>query len=57
MSQSTKLTPEEKQNGKRKLLVPSQEIQELMEPISLENFTELVAKTIPPSKSLAQETK
>ena len=57
MPQSTKLTDEEKQNGKRKLLIPSQEIQELMEPIAFEDFTELIAKTIPPSQSPAQETK
>ncbi len=49
MAQSTKLTPEEKQNGKRKLLIPSKEIQEKMEPISLEMFTGIVRKTIPPS--------
>jgi hypothetical protein len=30
MSPSTKLTDEEKQRGKRKLLIPSKEIQELM---------------------------
>lgn len=57
MPQSTKLTDEEKQNGKRKLLIPSEDIQELMEPITLEEFTDLVAKTIPPSQSPAQENK
>lgn len=57
MSQSTKLTDEEKQNGKRKLLIPSEEIQELMEPLTLEEFTDLVAKTIPPSQSPDPETK
>lgn len=36
MAQSTKLTDKEKQNGKRKLLIPSLEIQELMDPITLE---------------------
>jgi hypothetical protein len=45
----TKLTDEEKQNGKRKLLIPSQEIQELMQPITLEEFTSVVKKAIPPS--------
>jgi len=49
MPQSTKLTDEEKQNGKRKLLIPSEDIQELMEPITEEEFTALVKKTIPPS--------
>lgn len=57
MTKSTKLTDDEKQNGKRKLLIPSQDIQELMEPLTLEDFTDLVAKTIPPSQSPAQETK
>ena len=41
MSQSTKLTEEEKNNGKRKLLIPSEEIQELMQPFTFEDFTEL----------------
>lgn len=49
MPQSTKLTDEEKLNGKRKLLIPSQDIQELMEPITEEEFAALVKKTIPPS--------
>jgi hypothetical protein len=49
MPQSTKLTDEEKQNGKRKLLIPSEEIQELMRPITIEEFSGLVRKTIPPS--------
>lgn len=57
MSQSTKLTDKEKQNGKRKLLIPSKDIQELMETITLEDFTDLVKKTIPPSQSPAQESK
>jgi hypothetical protein len=49
MSQSTKLTGEEKQNGKRKLLIPSKEIQELMEPITEDEFAALVDKAIVPS--------
>jgi hypothetical protein len=49
MSPSPKLTDEEKQNGKRKLLTPSEEIQELMEPVSYGEFTGLVKKAIPPS--------
>ena len=57
MRQSTKLNETEKQNGKRKLLVPSEDIQELMEPIAFEDFAGLVEKTIPPSQSPAQETK
>jgi hypothetical protein len=47
MSPSLKLTKEEKQNGKRKLLIPSEEIQELMEPISYEEFASVVKKSIP----------
>jgi ribosomal protein L19E len=50
MSPSPKLTDEEKQNGKRKLLIPSKEIQELMEPITREDFVRLVKRAIPPSK-------
>jgi hypothetical protein len=38
MGQSTKLTDKEKQNGKRKLLIPSADIQELMEPLMLEGI-------------------
>jgi hypothetical protein len=34
MRQSTKLTDKEKQNGKRMLLIPSQDIQEPMEPVT-----------------------
>ena len=49
MSQSTKLTDEEKQNGKRKLLIPSKEIQELMEPITVEEFAALVDRATVPS--------
>jgi hypothetical protein len=49
MSPSAKLTEEEKQNGKRKLLIPSKEIQELMEPITYEEFESVVKKAIPPS--------
>ena len=57
MAQSTKLTDEEKQNGKRKLLIPSEEIQELMEPITLEEFNGLVRKAIPPSPPPAPRAK
>lgn len=49
MSPSAKLTHEEKQNGKRAILIPSKEIQELMEPITIESFTTLVKRTIPPA--------
>lgn len=54
MSPSSKLTAEEKQNGKRKLLIPSKEIQEQMTPITREAFTRLVKKAIPPSPRPAQ---
>jgi hypothetical protein len=49
MSRSTSLTDEEKQNGKRAVLIPPKEIQELMQPITLESFTSLVKRTIPPA--------
>jgi hypothetical protein len=49
MSKSQKLTDEEKQNGKRKLLIPSKEIQEIMEPITEEEFGLLVDRAISPS--------
>ncbi len=48
MLRSHKLTESEKQNGKRKLLIPSEEIQELMQPITREEFARLVTKAIPP---------
>ena len=50
MSPSAKLTEQEKQNGNRKLLIPSKEIQELMQPIEYEEFETLVKKAIPPSQ-------
>jgi hypothetical protein len=56
MPQSTKLTKEEKQNGKRKLLIPSPDIQELMVPITEEEFSTLVGKTIPPSSQPDSKT-
>ncbi len=49
MSPSPKLTEAEKQNGKRKLLIPSEEIQELMEPITQDDFSRIVKRTIPDS--------
>jgi hypothetical protein len=48
MRPSSKLTEQEKQNGKRKLLIPSEEIQELMEPITEEEFAVLVDKATLP---------
>jgi tmRNA-binding protein len=47
MSSSSKLTEDKKQNRKRKLLIPSKEIQELMEPMSGEEFCLLVKRAIP----------
>ena len=52
----SKLTEEEKQNGKRKLLIPSAEIQELMEPITEEAFATLVDRAIAPSPQPDSET-
>ena len=49
MSPSPKLTDEEKQNGKRAVLIPSKDIQEKMHPITRESFTRLVKRAIPPS--------
>ena len=57
MSASTKLTQAEKQNGKRKLLIPSKEIQELMEPVTLDDFTTLLKKAIPPSRQPESKAK
>jgi ribosomal protein L19E len=57
MAKSSKLTDEEKKNGKRKLLIPSQEIQELMEPITREEFARLIKKAIPPSPQPETATK
>jgi hypothetical protein len=51
MPRSTALTEQEKQNGKRKVLIPSQEIQDLMEPVDYEDFAGLVRKAIPPSQA------
>jgi hypothetical protein len=57
MSKPRKLTKKEKRNGKRKLLIPSEEIQELMYPITLEDFEGAVRKAIPPSPSPDPEEK
>jgi hypothetical protein len=47
MKRSPKLTKKEKRNGKRKLLIPSEEIQELMQPVSAEMFEDAVKRAIP----------
>lgn len=57
MNRSSKLTDEEKQNGKRELLIPSEGIQELMESITEEDFAVLVKRAIPPSPKPDQATK
>ncbi len=57
MNQSSKLTEEEKRNGKRKFLIPSQEIQNMMEPTTEEEFASLVKRAIPPSPQPDQATK
>jgi hypothetical protein len=51
MGHSTKLTKKEKRNGRRKLLIPSKDIQAKMHPISLDMFTGIVQKAIPPPPS------
>ena len=48
MSPSPKLTDEEKQNGKRAVLIPSKEIRAKMRPITYGSFASLVKKAIPP---------
>lgn len=53
----SQLTEAEKQNGKRKVLIPSQEIQDLMQPITEDEFAALVRKTIPPSPQSDQSAK
>lgn len=57
MNSSAKLTDEEKQNGKRAVLIPSADIQEKMHPITREDFTRLVRKAIPPSPQPETATK
>jgi hypothetical protein len=57
MSPSPKLTKEEKENGKRKILIPSKEIQEKMQPVTYEGFARLVKKAIPPSPQSETATK
>ncbi len=57
MSRFLKLTDEEKQNGNRKLLIPSKEIQELMQPFSCEEFETIVKKAILPSQHHRPTTK
>lgn len=57
MGQSPKLTKKEKRAGKRKLLVPSEEIQELMQPITREEFEGVVSRAIPPSPAPETEEK
>ncbi len=56
MSKSWQLTDEEKQNGKRKLLIPSKEIQELMEPITEQEFAALVDRATVPCLQPDSET-
>jgi hypothetical protein len=48
MSPSPKLTEAEKQNGKRAVLTPSEDIRAMMQPVTYGSFVRLVKKTIPP---------
>jgi hypothetical protein len=59
MPRSTKLTDEEKQNGKRKFLTPlASTLEESeMHPVTREDFTRLVKKAIPPSPQPVQAEK
>jgi hypothetical protein len=49
MGRSSGLTEADKQNGKRAVLIPSEDIQKKMRPITREDFTRLVKRAIPPS--------
>jgi tmRNA-binding protein len=53
----SKLTKKEKKNGKRKLLIPSKEIQELMQPVTREDFESVVTRAIPPASQPDPEEK
>jgi hypothetical protein len=57
MSQTSHLNKKEKKNGKRRLLIPSKEIQEKMHPITEDEFTDLVKRAISPAPSSAPATK
>ena len=57
MKKSTKLTAKEKRSGKRKLLIPSKEIQEMMQPITREDFDGVVERAIPPASQPDPEEK
>lgn len=58
MSRSTKLTEEEKQNGKRKFLTPlPQTLETEFYPVTLETFAKLVEKAIPPAPRPQTEEK
>jgi hypothetical protein len=46
----TKLTKKEKRAGKRKLLIPSEQIQEIKRPISFEEFERAALRAVPPHK-------
>jgi hypothetical protein len=51
MRHPSKLTPREKKAGKRKLLIPSKEIQEMMQSVSFEDFEKALLRTIPLPKA------
>jgi len=52
MRRSSKLTKKQKRAGKRKLLIPSNEIQELMQPITFDDFEAPVKKAVPPANKV-----
>jgi hypothetical protein len=59
MSKRSQLTPEEKQNGKRTILtpLPSTLAQAKFQPTTLERFSAIVKKAIPPSPPRPKEAK
>jgi len=57
MAKSSKLTKRQKDSGKRKLLIPSKETQEKMRPVTFDDFSSLVRKTIPLSQQPVQAEK
>ncbi len=57
MARPSKLTKRQKNSGKRKLLIPSKETQEKMQPITFDDFAGLLGKAIPPSPQPAPAEK
>jgi hypothetical protein len=56
-SKPRQLTPEEKQNGARTILIPAKDVQAKMKPMSLAAFTGLIKKAIQPLPPRPKEAK